>query len=394
MWRSAIVLLFALALPLFALDPVPRVSKPLDNATGVPIEDLKLEFDAVTGVTSYTVQMSPRSDFSLLLPLKNQPVKFDDTQRFTVEYEVAIEEPVKLQPSTTYYWRIIAECPEGRADCVPSRSRTFNFTTELSAAAFTRRGFSLSRTVEGDTAKKPASFKYAFSDETGDVYTATYALQWRPSENSLITHDFHDLYWSMFHEGVLSSDDEAKDTAVRFGGQLVHDWSIPARSAGLHSTLALLHEADQSYDTRKNLLEVSTTPSLRRLYIGTATGSAQSQVQFMWEPTAIVTFGRTMEVADSAETNETVQRYALRLATTAKLNFLERLLNFGDVTLTAGSTGWLLPNEEEERHSLFEGALAFGVAENVSVGFEYKRGKQPPEFKGGQEYGLAVGVKF
>lgn len=384
------ILLFVLASTVMAqpLAP-PTLVNPRDQAAGALIKDLKFEFQPVEGADSYTVQISENPDFVDTLPIKDATVKFDSTKSANVLFDFALVKPAVLESSTTYFWRVIANCPANGNSCLGSVSAVHRFTTELSASGFTGAGFSLSRAMEGDNAKKGASFKYAYSRETDEVYTAEYALKWQPSKESLIRREGQFLFWSLFTEGVLSSDDDASDTAVRFGGQVKHQWDFSALS--LHSTAALLHEADQSYDTRKNLIELSTSPTARRFFIGTASGNSQRAVQAYWEPTAIVTLGRTVKVADSAETKDTVQRYALRLAATAKLNFLEHLLNLGDVTLTAASTGWLLPHEEQNRHHLFEGAINFAVATDVSVGFEYKRGKEPPEFKGGEEYGLQSG---
>jgi hypothetical protein len=101
-----------------------------------------------------------------------------------------------------------------------------------------------------------------------------------------------------------------------------------------------------------------------------------------------------VKIGNSTEKRDTIQRYALRIATTTELNAIERLLNTRRVALVVAGTQWKLPNEDIDEHDLFEATLQFDFTDNLSVGIDYKRGEQPPEFKGVKNYGVSIGVKF
>jgi hypothetical protein len=375
-----------------ALDP-PKLGEPSSEEQGLKIEGLKLSWVSVRGAGSYRVEMSTSAKFALLLPLEKATSIKDSTTEFeTASYTVALTPPAKLLPDTKYYWRVIAQCFPADATCTEGVSEAQRFRTELSVKGATSRGFSLTLGREGDKAKKPASFKYAYTKEKGEVYTANYSLQWkakvqRIGERAFFTH-------SLFHDGSLSSDEKATDTAIRFGYQGAFDYSLGDTSS-LFATVALLNEANQSYDTGKNIGEASLTGSSKALGIGYAYPlNNEKPFQFMWEPTVTLTYGRTVKIGDSTEKRDTIQRYALRIATTTELNVIERLLNTRRVALLVAATQWKLPNEEIDEHHLFEATLQFEFTDNLSVGLDYKRGEQPPEFKGLKNYGLSIGVKF
>lgn len=384
----AIAFTLACAASAFALDP-PRLGDPSSEEQGVKIEGLKLSWVTVPGAASYRVQMSTNPQFTLLLPLeKANDVKESTTEFKTASYAVALTPPAKLLPDTKYYWRVIAQCPPTGRACTERVSVAQRFRTEISVKGATSRGFSLTLGREGDKAKKPASFKYAYTKEKGEVFTANYSLLWRARVQPICKGAF--FTHSLFHDGSLSSDEKATDTAIRVGYQGAFDYSLGDTSS-LFVTVALLNEANQSYDTGKNLGEVSLTGSSKALAIGYARPlNNEKPFQFMWEPTVTLTYGRTVKIGDSTEQRDTIQRYALRIATTTELNVIERLLNTRRVALVVVGTQWKLPNEDIDEHDLFEATLQFDFTDNISVGLDYKRGEQPPEFKGLKNYGLSA----
>lgn len=395
--RSLSLFLFVMAwsAQAWALDP-PKPGDPHNTEQGVKIDKLKLVWGSVDGAATYRVQMSTNPQFATLLPLdKANEVKGNPSVTDDVSYTVALTAPAKILPNTKYYWRVIAQCPPDDPACSEAISETAVFRTEISTKGPGSKGFSLSLGRDPDKAKKPASFKFAYSKEKGEIYTANYSLLWKRPARPLRKSENNDfLQHALFHDGSLSSDDKATDTAIRFGYQATFDHSFSDTSS-LTARLALLNESNQNYDTGKNLAEASFTPSSMALGIGYGRPlDNTANVQFMWEPTVTLTYGRTVKIGDSAEVRNTIQRYALRIATTAELNAVERWLNTRRVALLVAGTAWKLPNEEIDEHDLLEATLQFDFTDNLSVGLDYKRGEQPPEFKGVKNYGLSIGVKF
>ncbi len=386
MFRNAMLLAIVLtwAGSVFAVDaPVPGTPRP--GAAGVPIAKLKLSWNEVPGAASYLVQMSTRPDFSEQLPLEKAVVKPAEGS-MTVEYAVALTKPAKLLPSTKYYWRIIANCPDVQpAPCSPVVSQTAWFET----AASTKTPFTLTQTVEGDSAAKPAVFKYAHSVDKGTVASADFALQYR--------HDqaFHQprITWLTYLEGVLKSHAKDEDTAVRPAGGLIY--TAGNDTASLVSTLVAKGEADQHFDTKKLMGSLSLTPSYQPWAIGYAQPTVSTRpCHFLWEATFGVDLGHTLRVGTSTETNDTVERYSARVDTMWYFNWIASQLNLSQLILAISDKGWILPKEAKRHRNLFSTSLTFPIAEKVSVGLAFKHGADAPDFKRTHDYGLTVGLQL
>jgi hypothetical protein len=377
--------IFFVAICACALD-APILGTPQNGAAGVPIPKLKLSWGAVSGAASYTVEVSTGPAFANKLPLEKVVVE-QPKSRADVEYAIALAKPAKLLSGTAYFWRVTANCATGTTDCRPATSAPSRFITQVS----TNLPFKLTQTVEGDNAKKPAQFKYAHSIDKGTIASADFAVQWRGKERFFNGHQ--GIFGLAYVEAVIKSNSKPTDTAVRPAVGFVHDFAPGTWSLTTHGVIR--HESDQRFDTRKLLASVDITPSYKDIAMGTARPlEASGPLQFLWEPTLGLSYGRTVAIGDSSETNKTVERYSLRVDTVLFLNTLARFLNLDEVKLTFSDKGWLLPLERSRRRNIFSASINFPVADKVSVGFAFKRGKDAPEFKGTYDYGLTVGVQI
>ncbi len=368
---------------LSALIP-PTLSTPQNGATGLPTSKLKLSWLAVPGAESYTVELSTDPRFENKMKLEKSLVE-PAANRADLDYTVTPTKPAKLQPSTQYFWRVTANCPQKVAGCRAATSESWQFRTKF-ATSFP---FLLTQTVDGEGAKKPAQFKYAHSIEKGTVASADFALQWRGHEHSLAGH--HGILGLAYLEGVIKSNSEPADTAVRPAVGFVHD--VAGESWSLSTLGVVSHESDQRFHTRKLLSILEGTPSYDAVAMGTALPRDSTRdVQFLWQPTLGITYGRTLAAGDSVEAEDTVERYSLQVDCVVFLNSAARSLNLREVRLSVSDKGWLLPLERERKHNLVSASLSFPVAEKVSVGLAFKHGRDAPEFKGTHDYGLTVGV--
>jgi hypothetical protein len=267
-------------------------------------------------------------------------------------------------------------------------SKAYRFETQ----AGTKTPFTLTQTIDGDTAKKPATFKYAHSVAKGTVASADFAVQYRRGET---TFRHESIQKVAYLEGVLKSHAKDSDTALRPAVGLIH--TMGHASFSLVTFGVLTHESDQSLHTRKLLADIDTTPSYDRWAMGTAYPrdlSTEPPVQFLWEPTFGVNLGRTLDAGDSTEINKSVERYSARIDTVFYLNRIGQMLNLPRLNLEISDKGWLLPREDKTHRNLFSASLTFPFADKVSVGLSFKHGQQPPEFKRTHDYGLTVGLQL
>jgi len=102
-----------------AIPPVPTLSSPTDGATGVATKPT-LSWNASTGATSYTLQVSTSSSFSSFA--------VNQSGINTTSYAVS-----GLANSTTYYWRVNATNSNGTSDW----SSIWSFTTVSATASWT-----------------------------------------------------------------------------------------------------------------------------------------------------------------------------------------------------------------------------------------------------------------
>lgn len=179
--------------------------------------------------------------------------------------------------------------PSGQVQASGSTSSAAKETPRRTAQTLFDRlsdeGFSLTKTVYGDDAAKPATFSFErdYLDKT--TFNADFALRYFTDLDENFSRSFDSSI-----EASLSEQPNAAANAVRFrigyvfvsrgAGEAIRDNNnnvmlgndgLPHRGTfrrGL-TNLNLVYEADQAFENQAALLEATYTPEAKRIGIGT-----------------------------------------------------------------------------------------------------------------------------
>lgn len=383
--RTFLILVVALFFNTSAGAQTFGLKKPSDGTVAVAIKGAILAWEVAPDRTSYTVEVSKDDQFTTPVTLEDATVEVDLSETGNGEFELP-----ELDPDTTYFWRVIANCPAATPACSPLTSEVRTFITKRRLVSASG-DWKFTKTTQGEDATEPAKFAFvrALDEDTGkndDTYSADFALQWKPKER--VSNDRRFYTPTAYLEAVLNDQNDAADTAIRIGGGVAQVMTLSPSSA-LVSDYVLKLEGDQSFETRKVFAEASMTHADSRR----GNRKPGQVARWLWEPTFIAAFGRTIEPGDSAEIDETLFRLGGRIDVKILPDALSRALNVQTV-ITLSDLFYYLPQEEDNRHNLFSAAFDVEVAEGVTFGLEFKHGKEAPEFKRSHSLGLALGIKF
>ena len=325
----------------------------------------------------------------------------------------------ELESGTMYYWKVVAvyadpDKPDEEFEQEGSTLKggpAYFITTLDPFAPLTKRRFSLQRSL---TATEGAQFSFLKTFDKETVYSADFGFFWDSRPISFANeHGF--VRFRPAVEGKLTSDDSRSEDAWRFSGSAVLDYSFikttelnrpdPQTGArteasqnvidGLYFELGGSLESDQSFDTKKLASRVFFAPTSRMMAIGTATGSIESPVQFIWQPSVEFNAGHTFEVGDSAEVENTVLRVMPRVRMTLFTRSLSRLLKAADSDFFLDNTFYYLPKEKfKTRHNFFTAGFELFVVKNFGFGLTYKNGESAPRFRPIRSFGGTLIVGF
>lgn len=266
-------------------------------------------------------------------------------------------------------------------------------------------GFTLQRALSGKFAGEAAAFSFLSTLGDNTVFTADFALSWRPPMTTFKAGPF-DLSFLTSVEGKLTSAESKSENAWRFRASLIGDTSQIGPIDSTFTSVSLKYESDQDFDTQKLMAEMVFTPTIRKLALGVPWPKAPTEqssghakqyppFQFLWRPFLGLDVGHTLVKGQSAETEETILRLQVRGRAKLLLNLVTQALRLQETSIFLDNTFYYLPLEgRNDTHNFLVAGIEFLVAENVIIGFTYKVGEEAPNFEQIETFGGTIGIRF
>lgn len=314
---------------------------------------------------------------------------------------------IDLKPGSELTWQVTAL----DKDSIPLRKSEVahiqmedTFIRKASSAGFKiQRSDTLSKAMAG----LPATFSY-LSNQAANATTRATAYQ---SEFALIYEGSTAVgrFWPRASlEARLTSRGEQKpgdQLKLRVGGYT----EIGSRQTGefVDVVAGLKYETERKTGTKKGLVELSITPvygPFGRLWPGPPSKGqadvAGNYIKLPWLQVApLVSFGaeigKTMEVGNSAERQDTILRLRTTLRLDGEMNALSNMLGTRSATAYVEGTYWRLPREDDVRnYRMARTGLSFGLTEALSFDLAYSVGREAPAFRFSRVGTAGFGLKF
>jgi len=274
-------------------------------------------------------------------------------------------------------------------------------TSPTFAQNLAAQGLSLQRSITLDSADSGQPATFSFLNKVGSPRTQSteFALIYQPAQGAQRLAPFPGfISYTTSVETVLSTDQSSvDDNAIRFRA------TLHARNSAVHDTYSLKYEGNKNFKTQKLTGEFIFTPltgdvgkfiPAARLDPITGQAAQQPPVQFRFRPYFILDAGSNLKAANSFERKSAILRVAGRLYGEVALNSVARALSLPAVVLYGDGIARYLPLEHRHSYNYLESGLTFSLSDTVSLGLQYRAGRDTPNFAYTEAFGGNVGLKF
>lgn len=281
-----------------------------------------------------------------------------------------------------------------------------------------KRGITLRRSISGKDVGKGALFSYQrdFMDDN-DIFTTRFALKWQ-RKRPWVGRGGR-TFWrpTASVSGVLTSEkkDQVDDSWIFYAGvdgdREAAEWNgkaIKSRADWWWSAGAR-YELSQDRKTRKLMIDGALEPAIHSIGMGYVRRCGKcARFSWRWQPTGLFDVGHTLKRGASTEVDDTILRLGLGFRAELFLDGLSRRLGIydprgpegdGDVPwflpyLWVGNTVRYTPLEGRDWRNILRAGFVLPLTPNASFDFDYRYGRDVPDFEKISLFTIGFGLKF